>query len=208
MTSALNEHIDTVVSFLLANITVCPPTLSLPGIIPLYPQAPPSDRLRWTAVSALTSYAEWVDFKTLLAQDCRLLRLLYSCLGVGELRRPAVECLMVILARKVWLGGEGCNTVIHVTMYVGGRGSYGMWSSCSVYMRVTVCVCVCVTVCVCVCACVHVCVCVCVRVCVCMCVCVCVIVVQGDLKRTAEERMKLLMLMSQDALSGVAEAAK
>ena len=49
---------------------------------------------------------------------------------------------------------------------------------------------------------------VCVFVCLCMCVCVCVrVCVQGDLKRTAEERQKLLVLMSKDALQVVWDAS-
>ena len=47
-------------------------------------------------------------------------------------------------------------------------------------------------------------VCVFVYVCVCVCVHVCV---QGDLKRTAEERQKLLVLMSKDALQVVWDAS-
>lgn len=54
-------------------------------------------------------FVEWVEFKTLLADDCQLLRLLYSCLGVHELRRPAAECLLAILARKVL-----CGLVLHI----------------------------------------------------------------------------------------------
>ena len=59
---------------------------------------------------------------------------------------------------------------------------------------------VCVFVCLCMCVCACVCACVCVRVCVRVCV-------QGDLKRTAEERQKLLVLMSKDALQVVWDAS-
>jgi len=53
------------------------------------------------ALSAVTSFAEWVDFVVLFTRECKLLVLLYKFITTEELKRVACECLLVILSRKV-----------------------------------------------------------------------------------------------------------
>lgn len=68
---------------------------------PIRLQSPPVPQLLPTALAAVTSFVEWLDFKVLLMRDCRLLELLYSLISSEELKTAACECLLVILARKV-----------------------------------------------------------------------------------------------------------
>lgn len=77
-------------------------------------QVPQVPELRGVALSALTYYIEWLDWSDLLTNDCKLLRLLYSFIGVEQLKTDACECLLAILSRKV-------HPNLHLTVYVNQR---------------------------------------------------------------------------------------
>ena len=66
-------------------------------------QCPPpsADHLRSVALSTITSFAEWVDFKTLFMQECKLLKLLYTFINIEDLKTSSCECLLNIVSRKV-----------------------------------------------------------------------------------------------------------
>ena len=91
------------------------------------------------ALSALTYYVEWLDWTALLAEDCKLLTLLYSFIAVEQLKTDACECLLAILSRKV------CVCVcVHVCVHVCFHVCVHVFFH--VCARACVCVCVCVRV--------------------------------------------------------------
>ena len=56
--------------------------------------------LKSVALSAMSSFVEWMEFEVML-RDCRLLEVLCSLLEDEGLKTPACECLLHILSRKV-----------------------------------------------------------------------------------------------------------
>ncbi len=66
-------------------------------------QSPLSEPLRQTALSTIASFVEWVEFPTLLVEDAKLIKLLYTLIGSEELKTLACECLLFILSRKVYM---------------------------------------------------------------------------------------------------------
>jgi exportin-5 len=83
MTAALREQMGVIYQFMIQNL-----------------QAPVVPTLCGVALSALTYYVEWLDWRNLLAEDCRLLRLLYSFISEELLKTDACDCLLAILSRK------------------------------------------------------------------------------------------------------------
>lgn len=55
------------------------------------------------ALSTIASFVEWVDFETILMADAKLIKLLYTFLGIEDLKTVACECLLLIVSRKVCL---------------------------------------------------------------------------------------------------------
>ena len=64
-------------------------------------QSPQNPFLGLTALSALTSYVEGVEWRLLLMNDCRVLQLLCALLVQGDVKIEVSECLLNILTRKV-----------------------------------------------------------------------------------------------------------
>ena len=64
-------------------------------------QTPLSEPLRQTALSTIASFVDWVEFPTLLMEDAKLIKLLYTFIGVEDLKTLACQCLLSILSRKV-----------------------------------------------------------------------------------------------------------
>ena len=102
MNAALNEQMESVFMFLVSNVEV---RVRVRYVLLITfnnsLQSPQTPCLRQTALSALTSYVEGVEWRLLLMVDCRLPRVLCALLAEEEVKIEVCECLLNILARKV-----------------------------------------------------------------------------------------------------------
>lgn len=75
-------------------------------------QTPLSEPLRQTALSTIASFVDWVEFPTLLMEDAKLIKLLYTFIGVEDLKTLACQCLLSILSRKVHVNVCVCKLIV------------------------------------------------------------------------------------------------